>query len=378
MGWAPFPIGCREKNMAFFQATDPLGARNREPLSADNSVAERHIVIETLRKAASQIGLKPSVLGTLDAMLSCLPPKRTHHTVFASNMTLSFRRNGITDRTIRRHAAILQDLGLLIRRDSPNKKRFTRHNPHEGRALRFGFDLAPLFQRLNEIAALAEDAMRQQEQIAYARAKLRAVANNILLLDPDNHAATTALRILRRKLSLPECADLLISLTANDLKVDLASEQIDVETREMTANASQNVRHCHKSNKEHTDNKGRNQAAQGIEKPQLTALSLPELLNACPAAAELSPKQMKTIDDVVAHAQTLAPMMGIDRKNFQAAQNCLGVVDTATTIWALMQFHRKIQRMGAYFRALTSGSKSDDFNPTLLIRRLALSQAQTT
>ena len=127
--------------MAFIQATAPTGLRTSELLSADNSIPERHIVIETLRNAAPRLGLSASVIATLDAMLSCLAPKRNHHTVFASNATLTFRRNGISERTIRRHAATLQELGLLVRRDSPNRKRYTKHSRNEGKALRFGFDL---------------------------------------------------------------------------------------------------------------------------------------------------------------------------------------------------------------------------------------------
>ena len=153
--------------MAFRQAAASLGARNNEVLSADNAIPERHIIITTLRNAAPLMGLKASVIATLDAMLSCLPPKRNHHTVFASNLTLTFRRNGISDRTIRRHAAVLQELGLLIRRDSPNKKRFSRHNSHEGKSLRFGFDLSPLFERLQEIASHAAEAVQIKELLDY-------------------------------------------------------------------------------------------------------------------------------------------------------------------------------------------------------------------
>ena len=129
--------------MAFTQATAPTGLRSSEILSADNSIPDRHIVVATLRNAAPRIGLSASVISTLDAMLSCLAPKRNHHIVFASNATLTFRRNGISDRTIRRHAATLQDIGLLVRRDSPNRKRFTKHNRHEGKALRFGLTYHP-------------------------------------------------------------------------------------------------------------------------------------------------------------------------------------------------------------------------------------------
>ena len=251
--------------MAFRQAAASLGARNNEVLSADNAIPERHIIINTLRNAAPMMGLKASVIATLDAMLSCLPPKRNHHTVFASNLTLTFRRNGISDRTIRRHAAVLQELGLLIRRDSPNKKRFSRHNSHEGKSLRFGFDLSPLFERLQDIAT---------------------------------HAAK--------------------------------------------------------------------------------ALQIRERLDACPQATQFLLNDIETLDDVIAHARTLAPMIGIDAKNYQAAQDRQGRIGAAITVWALMQIHERIHEVGAYFRSITSGKKSGDFDPIILVKRLAASQAHGT
>ena len=188
--------------MAFTQTTAPTGLRISEVLSADNSIPERHIVVATLRNAAPRLGLSASVISTLDAMLSCLAPKRNHHTVFASNATLTFRRNGISDRTIRRHAAALQEIGLIIRRDSPNRKRFTKHNSLEGKVLRFGFDLSPLFSRLHEIAAMAAEVLREKEQIDYLRAKIRSAANQSLQSNTNDVIALSTLRILRRKLTL--------------------------------------------------------------------------------------------------------------------------------------------------------------------------------
>ena len=190
--------------MAFKQATAPCGLRTGELLSADNSIPERHIIVATLRNAAPRLGLSASVISTLDAMLSCLAPKRNHHTVFASNATLTFRRNGISDRTIRRHAATLQEIGLLVRHDSANRKRFTKRSSHEGKALRFGFDLSPLFDRLHELAALAAEVMQEREQVDYLRAKIRAAANACLAENPNDERALNTFRILRRKLSLED------------------------------------------------------------------------------------------------------------------------------------------------------------------------------
>ena len=234
--------------MAFRQAAASLGARNNEVLSADNAIPERHIIITTLRNAAPLMGLKASVIATLDAMLSCLPPKRNHHTVFASNLTLTFRRNGISDRTIRRHAAVLQELGLLIRRDSPNKKRFSRHNSHEGISLRFGFDLSPLFERLQDIATHAAKALQIRERLDYLRVKVRSAANAALQIDPEHPDAINAMRALRRNLSLEQCEDLMGKLAANGTNVQETDTQTPFEAPKMAGNDGQNVRHHHRSN----------------------------------------------------------------------------------------------------------------------------------
>lgn len=364
--------------MAFTQATAPTGLRTSELLSADNSLPERHIVIATLRNAAPRLGLSASVISTLDAMLSCLAPKRNHHTVFASNSTLTFRRNGISDRTIRRHAATLQEIGLLVRRDSPNRKRFTKHNRSEGKALRFGFDLSPLFDRLHEIAALAAEVLREREQIDYLRAKIRAAANASLVDNPNDSIALNIFRILRRKLSLQDCEQILANLSITEVEAEAPDDQTPNLTTTMTDSDGQFVRHHHKSNKEHIDKEGPNLKKETLITDDEAPITIPELITACPEAAQFSLRKIKTTHDVVAHARTLAPMIGITSQNYEAAHERLGPLRAAATVWAIMQFHDKIKAVGAYFRSITTGSKNEGFSPEKLIRRLASSQCYAT
>ena len=360
--------------MAFIQATAPNGLRTSEILSADNSIPERHIVVATLRNAAPRLGLSSSVISTLDAMLSCLAPKRNHHTVFASNSTLTFRRNGISDRTIRRHAATLQEIGLLVRRDSPNRKRFTKHNGHAGQALRFGFDLSPLFDRLHEIASVAAEVIKEREQIDYMRAKIRTAANASLIDNPNDAIALNVFRTLRRKLSLQDCEKILSTLPIKEVEAESLDDQTSNLTTELAASDGQNVRHHHKSNKEHIDKENSAQKKQTTLVPTDAPITITELLSACPEAAEFSLRKIETVHDVVAHARTLAPMIGISPQSYEAAHERLGALRTAATVWAIMQFHDKIKVVGAYFRSITTGSKSEDFSPERLIRRLALAQ----
>lgn len=356
--------------MAFTQAAAPYGQREGGILSADNPPPERHIVIDLLRKAAPALGLKPPVVATLEAMLGCLAPKRTHNTVFASNATLAFRRNGISDRTLRRHVVQLIECGLLSRHDSPNRKRYTRHSRADGQSLRFGFDLTPLFSRLHDLARLAAEVVSQEERRTYLRCKLRAAVNQALTQNPEDAHALHVLKLLRRKLTLSEYQSLLGTFEAvaaegsNDGHAadKAALPHATPNTRakpehEMSANDGQIVRHHQRSIKEITEKE--------------EALSVDDLLTACPEAAQFSAEKITTVADVVAHARVLAPMIGIDQANYHAAQSRVGPVGAAITVWMMVQFHRRIRRAGAYFRSLTSGTRSAGFDPFRLARQLA-------
>ena len=72
--------------------------------------------------------------------------------VFPSNASLSERAHGMAESTLRRHLASLVGAGLLIRRDSPNGKRFSR-KALDGERRAFGFDLRPLLVMAADIAA---------------------------------------------------------------------------------------------------------------------------------------------------------------------------------------------------------------------------------
>jgi replication initiation protein RepC len=345
--------------MAFTQVSAPVRQRGSESLSADNALPERHIVIETLRNAAPLLGLKPPVLATLDAMLSCLAPKRNHHMVFASNATLTFRRNGITDRTLRRHVEALLEAGILLRRDSPNGKRFTRHNRNEGTALRFGFDLAPLFARLAEFAALASKAIAEREELAYLRSLLRAT----LQRHPDHATADDARKLLRRKTTQAALTSALAALPTCDLENDTDdANETYLENSTASATNGKNVRHHHSSNKEYIDK-------------EETSLSLTDLKQACPEAMLYAVEDVKTVQDVIRHAKTLAPMIGISTLTYQRAEDQIGELQTAATIWGILQRHSRIANPGAYFQSITTGAKRLGFDAFKFIQQLFKEQA---
>jgi len=161
---------------------------------------------------------------------------------------------------------------------------------------------------------MAAEVVKEREQIDYLRAKIRAAANASLIDNPNDAMALSVFRALRRKLSLEDCEKLLSSLPINEVDAESPDEQNANLATKLSASDGQNVRHHHKSNKEHIDK---------------------------------------------------------ENVSYEAAQERLGALRAAATVWAIMQFHDKIKAVGAYFRSITTGSKSKDFSPERLIRRLA-------
>lgn len=338
--------------MAVTHVSAAVGQRTGGLLSADNP-PERHIVLALLRQAAPRLGLKPPVLATLDVLLSFLPPKRGHHTVFASNESLVERRNGVSERTIRRHVEQLIECGLIVRRDSPNRKRYTRRNRTDGLCLRFGFDLSPLYERLQEIARIAAEMQALRERLDYMRAKLRAAVQSTLALDPEHPQALSVLALLRRKLSLSDCETLLAGLPQAPVEKPLEDA---VETKEMTGGDGQNVRHHQSSKKENID--------------KTPTIPVQAVLDACPEAQSFSTAPIRSYGEIIHHGRTLAPMLGISPETYAMAEKRCGTLGTALTIWAIVQMQGRIRKLGAYFHSLTLGPRSAGYDPVRLIAAL--------
>ena len=354
--------------MRFQHITAPLGSRSAEALPTTHSQPDRFSLIEVVRKASTALGLKAPIIATLDALLSCLPPKRSHNFVFASNATIAFKRNGISDRTIRRHVAQLAEAGLLVRSDSPNRKRFSKSDMSTGSVLRFGFDLSPLFKSYDQICAVAEDCAKQASHISFLRTKVRCAIARTMDLDGLSIDVENALRALRRKLTAEELCSILDDLVSVEENQGMdCSAKMSIEA-EMSATDGQNVRHHHNSKKELIDS----DVAEKTEDPHLQhrQISIGSLVGACKEAASYLQRPAESLSDVIGHARTLAPMMGIDSTTYRAAEDRLGELRTAVTVWGLLQMQGKIRQLGAYFRAITTGKRSAAFDPWAMIKTL--------
>ena len=294
-------------------------------------------VIEILRGCGKKLGLSPQVLRSLELLLTFLPPRRNHHIVFASNETLVHRAQGLHERSLRRHIAALAEAGLLRRTDSPNKKRYTCHDPCAGVTMRFGLDLGPLFARIGDLRILAEEAEMEAMQIAYQRRKLRAAASNRLALAPDDARAKELLKLARRQMSAVELAALLAGLPCPAESLDHPHEQ------DLTGSGGQIDRHLPNLSKE-LNEKEETEVLQSIaEKP--------------PEAVSYALSSLQTAQDIEDHARTLAPMLGISMKLYQDAIESIGSWRVASLVWMIVENATKITKPAAYFRAITFSPK---------------------
>ena len=148
------PFGRRPLTLAHVAAQ--AAASKRPP----NKVVHKWQIFRTLCIARPQLGVSERALSVLNALLTFHPETTLTGEaliVFPSNEQLSLRAHGMPASTLRRHLAVLVDAGLIIRRDSPNGKRYARKGRGGEAAHAFGFDLSPLVARAEEFVAMAAE-----------------------------------------------------------------------------------------------------------------------------------------------------------------------------------------------------------------------------
>nr|MBA3447675.1 replication initiation protein RepC [Pseudaminobacter sp.] len=167
---ATTPFGRRPMTLALVQAN--AGARE----IPDGTLVEKWQVYRWLCEGKSLIGVGDRALAVLSGLLSFYPDNEISEEnglmVFPSNTQLSLRAHGMADSTLRRHLAELVNCGLIIRRDSPNGKRFARKGKGGAVEEAFGFSLAPLLTRALEFQRAAEQVRADSRALKLMRGRI--------------------------------------------------------------------------------------------------------------------------------------------------------------------------------------------------------------
>lgn len=198
-----------------FEAEAEETGKPREP--------DRWKLLALITETRRALGLGQRDINVLRALYSFVPKGETigvEKIVFPSNHRLAERAGGLSERTLRRAISRLVEIGLIARRDSATRKRFSIRRRSGDVIAAFGFDIAPAFLRMRELlgiaTALADDAARQ----AMLREDIRILRSTLVLREED---AIELDRALRRRLTV----EALESLRA-DLRARIQADKMTV------------------------------------------------------------------------------------------------------------------------------------------------------
>jgi replication initiation protein RepC len=390
---ATTPFGRRPMTLAMI-ASQATARTIREGAAVSKWAVFRHV-----REARQGLGATDRALAILDALLTFHRgdelSAESGLVVFPSNEQLIRRANGMSPATLRRHIAVLVECGLIIRRDSPNGKRFARKG--EGGAIEqaFGFDLSPLLARAAEFEQIAAAAHAERRELKRLKERLTICRRDIVkMIDaglnegvPANWRAYRSryealVGALPRTLSLEAAATVVSRL--EDLWADV-HQALDsfVNSQIQNASESQNERHIQNSNtKPHSDDEPKNGLEKEHEGPadqsgfsadvpgsgnvsRLPERTLPlgMVLDACPDLLTLADGgTIRTWREFVAAAGLARPYLGISPSAWQDATEAMGPQNAAIAVAAILQRGEKIRSRGGYLRDLTERARAGKFS----------------
>ncbi|MBN9069763.1 MAG: replication initiation protein RepC, partial [Rhizobiales bacterium] len=169
-GIATTPFGRRPMSLAL------LAVQNESHEIPEGKAVDKWQTYRDLCEGKSVVGIGDRALAVLAALLSFYPDDELSEenglVVFPSNRQLSLRAHGMADTTLRRHLAALVESGLIIRRDSPNGKRYARKGRGGGFEEAFGFSLAPMLARAGEFSEAAERVRMDNRALKLMRERI--------------------------------------------------------------------------------------------------------------------------------------------------------------------------------------------------------------
>ncbi|HMN71527.1 MAG TPA: plasmid replication protein RepC [Rhodoblastus sp.] len=390
------PFGRRSLTLAHVAAQQI--AKSRPPEKA----VHKWNVFRAICTAKPRIGVSERALSVLNALLSFYPETvltGEDLIVFPSNRQLALRAHGMAPATLRRHLACLVDAGLIVRRDSPNGKRYARKDRAGEIELAFGFDLAPLVVRAEEFEAWAEEIRLEQRALAFVRERITICRRDIVKMIAtgmeegvpthqggqgpadwvEMHALFRSIveripRTATRQALEPIAYEL--SMLADEI---LSLLENHVKQSNLSANESHSERHKQNSNPDSLSDsepnlrEGRGAAPESnletsrAPEPKLGsktegAFPLRMVLDACPDVIDYAKGGISNWRDFLATANVVRPLIGVSPSAWEEAQTAMGEVYAAIVLACILQKGPTINSAGGYIRELTRKSQAGEFS----------------
>jgi replication initiation protein RepC len=330
--------------------------------------------------------------------------------VFPSNHQLALRAHGMAPATLRRHLAVLVDCGLLIRRDSPNGKRYARKGQGGVIETAFGFDLTPLVARAVEFERLAEAARAERRAYLVVREGITLVRRDIAKMIAVGteegvagdwrgfqEAYLALARRIPRTATKTELEPLLEELGCLAEKIRKVLET-HVNSQNKSANESHSERHIQNSNTKLHESEPAPQQSRGAAVPKSDASStqhrlaahldrdsppqqrrfpLGMVLEACPDIVDYARHGVSSWRDFVATAGLVRSVLGISPSAWENACQTLGEEDAAIVVAAILQRAEAIKSPGGYLRNLTERARAGRFSTGPVIVSLLRTQTNS-
>jgi len=353
--------------------------------------ANKWEVLRELATARTRLGVTDRELTVLQALLSFHPGtilggNSADLVIHPSNAAICARLNGMPCSTMRRHLAGLVRAGLILRRDSPNGKRYARRYGDAKEA--FGFDLSPLPRRFAEICALAEDTRAAEQRYQRLRQSVSLMRRDLAglvaygaetrpmpLWDRLGDLAVLTARALRRKLTLED-----LDAIRTDL-VDALTEARDIlepHTQDLSINGGHSGQHYQNSKTDSYDlepclekAKADDACSADIPRsepdPMVTDQHLPNVplglvLATCAEIQTYVPDKIRHWHQLVRAADIVRPMIGISPSAWEAAQRAMGPEEAAVVVAAMLERFDQISSPGGYLRSLTRKAEDGAFS----------------
>ncbi|KQT68902.1 hypothetical protein ASG54_04330 [Aureimonas sp. Leaf460] len=405
-------IRLRERQSAIARARETDGTNGGGGGGNDDGrVADKWQLLRALSEARERFGVSDRTISVLEALLSFQPGKAIDGAqpiiVFPSNRELSLRTRGMAPATLRRHIAALIQAGLLLRRDSPNGKRYRRRDESgEGGEEAFGFDLSALAFRAGDIFEAAEIARREDRIARRLRAALslhrrdirKVVEAALVEARPGDwmaYAARLAALTLQRTARAP--IDALEAMEADlvRLRAEVETAYLDAMTdQEMSANDDRSERHYQNSKPDLPIDSKPGAKAEGnavsrwsgegeAETPEAEAVperapevrgmsfDLATVLSLCPDITAYALQPMRDWRSFVTVAHLVRGFLGISPDAWHRACEAMGEIQAATVIAAMLQRSDRIASPGGYLRSLTARAAKGQFRVEPMLRALA-------
>jgi replication initiation protein RepC len=283
------------------------------------------------------------------------------------------------------------DAGLIVRRDSPNGKRYARKGRAGEIKLAFGFDLAPLVVRAEEFEGMAQEIEAEIRAIKLAKERITLCRRDIAkMIATGIEEGVPTSRVGQRPASWQELHAVFRGLvegvlrTAGREELESAAEALSefaddvlnllenqIKTTNTSANESPDERHKQNSNPnspiELEPSLRKGWAERTEPNPPTSAgtertYPLGMVLSACPDIVDYAKGGIANWRDFLATAAVVRPMLGISPSAWEEAQLVMGETEAAVVVACLLQRSSTIQSAGGYLRELTRKAGEGEFS----------------